>query len=102
MVFLACYVYSLTELLDEVLFLSYVSFYICLLNSYLHKTQHCQPVFILFFTLSPFSLGVNFLSYFTNRYLVFAIAKITPGQNGISLAFAKRLLRVQTKLFFGR
>lgn len=38
-VFFACYVYSLTELVNEGLLMSFTSFYICLLNLYLHKTQ---------------------------------------------------------------
>lgn len=92
MVFLACYIYSITELVGEVLLMSFISFYICLLNLYLCKTQiiqHCQPMFVLCFTLSPFSLGINFLSYFKDCYSVFVIAKVTPGESGIRLTFVK-------------
>lgn len=93
MVFVACYICSITELVGEVLLMSFISFYICSLNFYLCKTQiiqHCQPMFILFFSLSPFSLGINFLSYFKDCYSVFVIAKVTPGESGIRLAFVKK------------
>lgn len=73
---------------DEVYILLYL-----LTNLYLHKRQiihHCQPIFIWFFILSFFSLGINFFSYFKNYYSVFVTAKVTPGESRIRLAFVKK------------
>lgn len=47
-------------------------------------------MFILFFTLSLFSLRINFLSYFKTCYSVFVIAKVAPGESGIKLALVKK------------
>jgi len=64
MVFLACYVCSLTELVDEVLLMSFITFYICLLNLYLRKTQFNIANQHLF--SFSYSSGINFLSLFKN------------------------------------